>query len=175
MKIKLIIAFVLTMICSTTFAYNFSQAQVSNMKTAYSYGNNFAKQLPKSRHGDINLGYIMAAILWQESSAGINCGKNGHAVGAYQNYIPTVKSRMKQEGITKTNAQIASELQRFDRSAYWAHIEMEYWLKVHKGSVPKALASYNAGWNISKGQRYSSSVINKATYLKSNNVLKVEK
>lgn len=175
MKLKLIIAFVLTTICSTTFAYNFSQAQVSNMKQAYSYGNKYAKQLPKSRHGDLNLGYIMAAILWQESSAGINCGKNGHAVGPYQNYIPTVKSRMKQNGVTKSNAQIASELKQFDRSAYWAHTEMEYWLKVHNGSMPKALASYNAGWQISKGKSYSSSVIKKAQYLKTNDVLKVEK
>ena len=149
---------------------DFSQHQIKNMKTAYTYGQ--SKMPTTSTRLDI--GYIMAAILWQESSAGINCGKNGHAVGAFQNYIPTVKSRMSKNGVQKSNAQIAKELQSFNNSAHWANIELSYWLKVHKGNMPKALASYNAGWNHSAGTKYSRSVMSKANYLKSNNVLRVE-
>ena len=162
---------ILALVASPVWAYNFSDTQIQNMHKAYQYG----KNVPQSRSGNLDRGYIMAAILWQESSAGINCGKNGHAVGPFQNYIPTVKSRMKQNGVTKTNAQIAGDLRSFNTSAHWANVELEYWLKVHNGNISKAIASYNAGWQIHKGQGYSRSVLKKAQYLKTNNILKVEK
>lgn len=169
---KLILLICVLLFSAPTWAYNFSDTQIKNMSKAYQYGK---KKLPTQRYGNLDHGYIMAAILWQESSAGINCGKNGHAVGPFQNYIPTVKSRMKQNGVTKSNSQIASELSSFNNSAHWANVELDYWLTVHKGNINKAIASYNAGWQIQKGQGYSRSVIQKANYLKSNNILKVEK
>ena len=149
---------------------DFSQTQIKNLKSAYNYG-----QTKMSNTGSrLDVGYIMAAILWQESSAGTNCGKNGQAVGAFQNYIPTVKSRMSQNGVKKSSAQVAKELQSFNTSAHWANIELSYWLKVHKNSMPLALASYNAGWKHSAGAGYSRSVLSKANYLKTNNILRVE-
>lgn len=165
-----ILALVLT-ISPVSFAkYNFSEKQISNMQKAYKFGNSNEK---KKFHGtNVNLGYIMAAILWQESSCGINI-KNGHAVGAFQNYIPTVKSRMKQNGVHKTSAQISKELSNFNTSAHWADIEIDYWLKTHKGNMHKALASYNAGYNVKAGNGYANSILRKATYLKNNDVLKV--
>lgn len=48
------------------------------------------------------------------------------------------------------------------------------WLKTHKGNMPRALASYNAGYNVNAGLRYSSSIINKATYLRDNNILRTK-
>lgn len=165
---------ILSLLITSSMAFagpDLSQTQIKNMKTAYTYGKT---KMPEHSGSRLDIGYIMAAILWQESSAGINCGKNGHAVGAFQNYIPTVKSRMSQNGVKKSNAQIAKELQSFNTSAHWANIELSYWIKVHKGNMPKALASYNAGWNHSAGSRYSRSVMTKANYLKSNNILRVE-
>lgn len=171
---KLIILFLLIMSAQVQAGYDFSQTQLNNMKKAYNYGMQNKRMLPSSRMGDLNLGYVMAAILWQESSAGIECGRNGHAVGAFQNYIPTVKSRMKQNGVQKTTNQIQNELSQFNKSAQWATVELSYWDKIHKGNIQKTLASYNAGWSIGKGQGYSNSVMKKARYLKTNNVLKVE-
>lgn len=167
----LIIAMILTV--TTTMAnagYNFSEKQIQNMQKAYHFGNSKQK---KYNGTQIDFGYIMAAILWQESSCGVNI-KNGHAVGAFQNYIPTVRSRMKQQGIHKTNAQISNELSNFNTSAHWSNIEIDYWLKTHKGNMPKTLASYNAGYNVGAGQKYSNQILKKAAYLRSNNVLKVE-
>lgn len=151
---------------------NFSDKQIDNLSKAYHYGQKRPSPFKNSR---VEFGYIMAAILWQESSAGMNCGKNGHAVGAFQNYVPTVKSRMKQDGTHKPSHQIAKELSNFNTSAHWASVELNYWLKVHNGNMNKALASYNAGWNTKAGASYSNSVMRKAVYLKQNNVLKVEK
>lgn len=170
--LRIALAAIFLFVSPTIFAgYNFSEIQIANMQKAYQFGQSKSK---KTYHGtNVNQGYIMAAILWQESSGGINI-KNGHAVGAFQNYIPTVKSRLKQQGIIKTNAQVSQELKSFNRSAHWANIEIDYWLKTHKGNMPKALASYNAGYNIRAGYRYSASVIQKATYLRDHNVLKVK-
>lgn len=166
-----LIIMIMLILSPTVYAkYDFSEKQVSNMQKAYKFGQ--STNVPKYHGTNLNMGYIMAAILWQESSAGINI-KNGHAVGAFQNYIPTVKARLKQQGVTKSTAQISKELSRFDRSAHWANVEIDYWLKSHKGSMPKALASYNAGYNVRAGMKYSNSIIRKATYLKTHNVLKV--
>lgn len=171
--LKSIVLIIGILTSSLAFAgYNFNDKQIDNLNKAYHYGEKRSSPFKNSR---IEFGYIMAAILWQESSAGMNCGKNGHAVGAFQNYIPTVKSRMKQDGKNKPNHQIANELSNFNTSAHWASVELNYWLGVHDGNMNKALASYNAGWNTRAGAGYSNSVMRKALYLKQNNVLKVEK
>ena len=170
--VKIAILAIILSISPTVFAkFNFSDTQIANMQKAYQFGQSQGK---KNYHGtNLSVGYIMAAILWQESSAGINI-KNGHAVGAFQNYIPTVKSRLKQQGVTKSHSEISRELSNINRSAHWANVEIDSWLKTHKGNMPKALASYNAGYNVGAGYRYSSSIIRKATYLRDQNILKVK-
>lgn len=170
--LKVAIIAILLFLSPSLFAQsNFSDKQISNMKKAYVFGE--STNVKNYNGTNLSIGFIMAAILWQESSAGINI-KNGHAVGAFQNYVPTVKNRLKQQGIIKTNAQVSKELSIFNRSAHWANVEINYWLKTHKGDMPKALASYNAGYNVRAGMKYSSSVIRKATYLRNNNILQVK-
>ncbi|AFL47436.1 hypothetical protein ZZ1p0141 [Acinetobacter phage ZZ1] len=150
---------------------DFSPQQIKNMQKAYHYGHSKPLKFNGSR---VDFGYIMAAVMWQETSAGINCGTGKHAAGQYQNLVTTVKSRMAKDGVNKSRAQITKELQNHNTSAHWARVEMQYWLKTHNGNLEKALASYNAGWATHKGAGYSRSVIKKANYLKDNNILKVE-
>lgn len=150
---------------------DFSPQQIKNMQAAYKYG---ASKPLKFNGSRVDFGYIMAAIIWQETSAGINCGTGSHAVGHYQNLVTTVKSRMAKDGVNKSRAQIAKELKNPSTSAHWARVELSYWLDQHNGNIGRALAAYNAGWKYHKGNRYSASVISKANYLKSNNILKVE-
>ncbi|EQA7786725.1 transglycosylase SLT domain-containing protein [Acinetobacter baumannii] len=171
--LKLLLLSITLMLSPTIFAKpDFSETQIKNMQNAYKYGRSKPLKFNGSR---VDFGYIMAAIIWQETSAGINCGTGKHAVGHYQNLITTVKSRMAQEGVHKSRSQIASELKNPNTSAYWARVEMQSWLKVHNGNIHKALASYNAGWASNKGASYSRNVIKKANYLKDNNILKVER
>lgn len=150
----------------------FSETQLDNLQYAYKFGEQFTKsgefKKPHERNEN-GLGYLMAAIAWQESSAGINTiGEKGHkAYGMFQNYLPTVKSRFKQMDIDLPDQFIINLLQgpRVN-SATWAYIELSYWLKIHNGNTRKALASYNAGWNTKSGKKYAQDVLTKAKYLK---------
>lgn len=175
MKLFKALILALTLIMSNVVwaGTNLSQTQIKNLQQAYSYGN---RKPPAKYNGTrVDFGYIMAAIMWQETSAGINCGTSNKVVGPYQNMVTTVKNRMEQDGIKKSHAQVARELKNPNVSAHWAQVEMDSWLKVHNGNINKALASYNAGWATHKGAGYSQNVLKKAIYLKQNNVLKVEK
>ena len=169
--LRLILASLVLLISNNALALErLSQEQIKNLQKAYNYG----KSKPFKVNGRLDSGYIMAAIMWQESSAGINCGNSSNVVGPYQNLVTTVKSRMHQDGIKKSRSQIARELVNHNTSAHWANIEIKSWLDVHKGDISKALASYNAGWKVHKGAGYSRSVLRRANYLKDNNILKVE-
>lgn len=170
--LKLLILTIILTFAPTAFAKpDFSPVQIKNMQNAYKYGQSKPLKFNGSR---VDFGYIMAAIVWQETSGGINCGTGSHAVGHYQNLVTTVKSREAQNGVQKSRAQIAQELKNPNVSAHWARVELQSWLKVHNGGIEKALASYNAGWKHQRGAAYSRNVIRKANYLKENNILKVE-
>ncbi|ANA49461.1 hypothetical protein BI049_gp107 [Salmonella phage vB_SnwM_CGG4-1] len=160
--------------------HNFSNVQLENLNYAYQFGEQFSKdgkyKTHDKRYNNNGLGYIMAALLWQESSAGLNTkGKSGHqAYGMFQNYLPTMRERTKQIGWNMTDLQIKTMLNKRSNSASWAYIELSYWLNRHDGNIRKAIASYNAGNNWKAGNKYASQVIEKANYLKSNKLLKIE-
>lgn len=167
----LTVALMLSISSSLYAGPDFSDKQISNMQKAYNYG----KSKPLKYNGTrVDFGYIMAAIIWQETSAGINCGQGQNSAGQYQNLITTVKSRMHQNGVNKSRSEISKELQNPNKSAYWARVEVEHWLDVHNGNISRALASYNAGWKHQRGANYSKNVLSKAQYLKQNNILQVE-
>ncbi|AHY25087.1 hypothetical protein AVV36_gp125 [Pectobacterium bacteriophage PM2] len=156
----------------------FSNEQLDNLQFAYAFGEQFQKsgkfKEREARFNNDGLGYIMAALAWQESSAGINHGLNKekhHAYGMFQNYLPTVRSRVKQLGWDMTDEQIIGMLQNRSNSAVWSYTELSYWLGIHKGDMSKAIASYNAGWSYKSSTKYAKDVIKKATYLKSNKLL----
>lgn len=156
--------------------HTFSNVQLDNLQYAYQFGEQFTKDGKYKTHEtrDKNgLGYVMAAILWQESSAGTNLKpkQNHHAYGMFQNYLPTMRERTKQYGWNLSDTEIKRMLNKRSNSASWAYIELSYWLNIHKGDMRKAISSYNSGWNVKSGNTYATQVLEKAYYLKNNHVI----
>jgi hypothetical protein len=166
-------------LCSTAFGSEptFSNVQLDNLHYAYNFGEQYQKsgkeKSPQNRYDNNGLGYIMAAISWKESSAGANlkAGKGHHSYGVFQNYLPTVKARAKLEGKNLSDSEIRKMLKSRRNSAEWAYIELSYWLNIHNGNMRKAIASYNAGWNVKRGNSYASDVLEKANFLKKHKML----
>lgn len=159
--------------------HTFSNVQLDNLHYAYSFGEQFQKngkfKEHQHRYDNNGLGYIMAALAWQESSAGTNTakGKGHHAYGMFQNYLPTLRERVKQVGWKMSDEEIVRMVKSRKNSATWAYVELSYWLDRHKGDMRKAIASYNAGNKWKAGNGYASQVIEKANYLKSQKLLHV--
>lgn len=156
----------------------FSNEQLDNLHFAYAFGEQYQKsgkfKEHHNRYDNNGLGYIMAGLVWQESSAGLNTGvhkQKHHAYGMFQNYLPTLRSRVQQVGWKMSDKEIIKMVYKRSNSAAWAYIELSYWLNIHNGDMRKALSSYNAGWNVKAGNKYASEVLKKAQYLKSNKLL----
>lgn len=162
---------------------NFSAEQLDNLNYAYQFGEQYNKdgseKTYENRYNDQGLGYIFAAMAWLESSAyedprKIAKKKKGHhAYGLFQNYLPTVRNRSKQMGLNLTDEQIINQLVIRHKAAEWSYIELNNWLKVHKGDLKRALASYNGGyrWHKPAPMYYSQDILRKAEYLKRNKIL----
>ena len=156
---------------------NFSNEQLGNLQYAYAFGEQYQKsgkfKEHNARYDNNGLGYIMAGLAWQESSAGVMTSKSKehHAYGMFQNYLPTLRNRVKQLGWKMTDQEIIRMVKKKENSAAWAYIELSYWLDIHKGDMRKALSSYNAGWKVKAGNKYATDVLTKANYLKSRKML----
>lgn len=157
----------------------FTNEQLDNLQFAYAFGEQFQKsgkfKEHENRYDNNGLGYVMAGLVWQESSAGLNTGahkEKHHAYGMFQNYLPTLRARVAQMGWNMTDKQIIKMVQKRSHSATWAYIELSYWLERHNGDMRKAIASYNAGNNHKAGNQYASDVLAKANYLKSHKMLR---
>lgn len=157
----------------------FTPQQMEVLHYAYQFGEQFTKQGEQkddaNRYDGKGLGYIFAALVWQESSAGtVTKGKDGHAAyGIFQNYLPTLRNRMAQNNVNMSDREIIRHVGLRENSATWAYEELNYWLHVHKGDTRKAIASYNAGWKWkSHGLKYANQVLWKANYLKANHQFK---
>lgn len=175
---KLLIAFMLlvaTHVWAGPSAADFTETQKYNLSYAYNYGKahdlmgnirdvenpNFLNQ----RH----LGTLFAAIAWEESSAGLNTGrqkKGHHAYGMFQNLYKTVVAKLNQRNIPFRHWYLKKDLETKSSSAEWAMDELGYWLKIRKGNIRLALASYNAGWDYKVGLGYADRVLAKNRQLK---------
>lgn len=154
---------------------HFTDTQFNNLQYSYAFGEQYTRKGElKTDPGERGLGYIMAAIAWHESSAGIktSAGSGHHAYGMFQNYLPTLRNRAIQKGLDMSDRQLIRHMGNRENSASWAYEELQYWLTVHKGDTRKALASYNAGWKIKNGMKYANDVLSKANYLKANDYFK---
>lgn len=153
----------------------FTPQQLDNLHFAYQFGEQFDKMgmykeplTAYNRYDNKGLGHIMAAIAWQETSAidDLPTKKGHHAYGLFQNYIKTVKSKHKQRGVVMDDQELINFISNREVSAVYAMDELSSWLKIRKGNIRLALASYNAGWNYKKGLGYADAVLAKAAHLK---------
>lgn len=113
-----------------------------------------------------NLGYSLAAIVWQESSAGlflINSSEGSY--GPFQINLKTALARVDGKNWSKPKKDwLATNLLRFDFSVYFAIEELKYWQSVHgNNNWRKVWASYNGGWRYHKPapQSYAQSIATK--------------
>lgn len=174
---KLIIAALLVSSFSCATEVNFSAEQIDNLNYAYQYGEQYNKDASQkdhtNRYDNKGMGYIFAAIAWQETSAGANMAPKDkhHAYGMFQNYLPTLRNRASQKGLNMSDKELIKHASKRENSAAWAYEELSYWMKVHDGNTRKALAAYNAGRKWKNGLKYATFILQKAEYLKSNDNL----
>lgn len=118
-----------------------------------------------------NLGYSLAAIVWQESNAGkwlINVHE--HSYGPFQINLATAIRRTGSGklGPFQQNVLATNLLDLYFSSTY-AIQELEYWQSVHGLTAWRNIyASYNGGWSYAKAlpQRYAENIIAKMRMLK---------
>lgn len=144
---------------------DFSIDQIITMQKAYDYGQTY------------DYGYSLAAISWQESSAGLNLvgGVNNVrnlnnveylALGPFHNLLKTVKRREKCESVYCEQKIIARLITDFDYGAMHASLELNHWQAVHKSDWFKMWSSYYAGNKWQNGKDYATDITNKVRYIK---------
>lgn len=118
-----------------------------------------------------DLGYSLAAIVWQESGAGkwlINVQE--HSYGPFQINLKTAIRRTG-DGLLSPFQQnvLATSLLDLRFASTYAIQELEYWQSVHGREHWRSIwASYNGGWRYGSPlpQRYADNIINKIALLK---------
>lgn len=120
----------------------------------------------------LNLGYTMAAIIWQESKGGkylINL--QDPSCGPYHNSITSVMSR---HNIVDTSFNRNRTCQMLINDWEFAFSEslseLRYWQNVRNGNWTKVWASYNGGWAMSLS--YAANIKSKIEFLKTLNLHK---
>lgn len=118
-------------------------------------------------------GYLLSAITWQESSAGLkNYRSDGvhwsmKSYGPFQILLKTAASRLGCNS-SKSCKKIKQKLMTdFSFSASLAKEEISYWNN-RLQNRNNAISAYNAGnnWRYSKGQEYRKEINEKVSYLK---------
>lgn len=143
----------------------FTQAQETVMRDAYAYGKQY------------DYGYSMAAISWQESSAGNNliggiqnADIRGDfrwlAVGTFHNLIRTVLKRESCYDSICTGQIMQKLIVDFDYAASQAVKELDYWKSQYGENWGKIWTSYFAGWDIHGNEHYGKSISRKIKYLR---------
>lgn len=142
---------------------NFSTDQFHVMQRAFDYGE------PKG------WGHIMAAIAWQESSAGEKLVRfeppysyKDVSLGVFQVLL---KTAMVQEQCFDTKCAAAIHqnlLNDFEYNADHAYQVLMFWQKVRgKGNIKGILMGYNGGYsNSERSKHYAHEIADKVVYLK---------
>lgn len=131
-----------------------------------------------------NLQWTLAAIAWQESSAGQKLkNKNSDSYGLYGNMLSTVNSRLKDEEFKKnlpkiplTQKQTVMLIQHdWEFAATFALVELEYWKNRHSGDRGKMISSYFGGnkFNSKSAKYYRSCIDEKIRELKKSGCINV--
>jgi len=109
------------------------------------------------------LSYSLAAVAWQESSAGVQLeNPNDPSSGVFH---VTVGNALHYSGWedTEANRQVMYGVLKhdFDTSAEYATLNLKFWIRLHGEDWMKVWASYNAGYNVSAGAGYSRDIAEK--------------
>lgn len=149
-----------TALCLTPLAVKavgcpeFSQSQLTVLKKAHDYG---------AEHMGGHWGLVMAAISYQESSAGENLINSKGSYGVFQNRLTTV---VKRTGHSPVEAN-RNLIRDFEYSAQRAKEELDFWNQSYyrktgdEANLSHVLASYNAGYDKASGMSYAQKVIDK--------------
>ncbi|QHJ78834.1 MAG: hypothetical protein [Caudoviricetes sp.] len=141
----------------------FNDSQIKVMKYAYSKG---------KPH---DFGWTLAAISWQESSAGLVLKHpKADSYGLFGGLLRTVESRLKDEEfartlpkIPKTRKQTVFLIQHdWEFASEFALAELNYWKERREGN--KVLASYFGGYksNTPAARNYAKTINDKIRFLK---------
>lgn len=152
---------------------DFTPEQVNTMQMSYDYAKG------------VDLGYTLAAIGWQESSAGVNMKGawikpkgtpdyyEWRAYGTFHNLLKTVMVREECDDYSTCGVFIRDRLlYDFNFAASHAMKELKYWMDVRGGDWSKAVASYYAGWKYKLGDFYYKDIADKIKYLKRCKIIK---
>lgn len=147
---------------------NFNQSQKQVLYNSYEIGN----ELTLEYYGSEDLGYLMAAIAWQETKAGVrvqNSNPSHHAYGVFQNYLPTIRTRANRLNLGLSDTELKNlVMDDMYASASFAIMELRDWDKYHKGKLDRILSSYFAGFKWKSSKWYYNAVMKKLNWLKSN-------
>lgn len=159
---------------SMTFSVN---ANASVEQCEFTSSQQKVLQYAYSRGKEHDLQWTLAAIAWQESSAGEKM-KNPKAdsYGIFGNLLTTVEARLKDQEFAATlsknplnRKQTVFLIQHdWEFASDFAIAELEYWKHRHNGNHRKAVASYFGGNNPNSkaAQRYADTLNKKIIYLK---------
>lgn len=137
----------------------FEDEQLWNLQKAYDFGSRYDK------------GYTMAAILWQESSAGKHLKRKDGEHWSMSSYGPfhiLLKTASHRRECHQSECRdVRRKLNNFEYSANLSLEELLYW-EARLGSLGKAVAAYNRGnnWNTNGGRNYLKKINAKIRYLK---------
>lgn len=124
-----------------------------------------------------DLQWTLAAIAWQESSAGqVLKHPKAHSYGVFGNWLPTVEARLKDKEFAESlgkvplnRSQTIFLLQNdWEFSADLALVELNYWKQRHNGNHHKTISSYFGGNkpNTPAAKSYAKRLEGKIRYLK---------
>lgn len=146
--------------CNVDFGFD----QLSVMTQAYDYGKAFGYE------------YSLAAIVWQESSAGRrpvggidNAKRLGYqymTYGPFHTLLKTAIKREKCKNISCESAVVGKLMTDFDYAAKNAVAELAFWERVRKGNWLKIWGSYYAGYTDNGSMEYALKIRDKVRYLK---------
>jgi hypothetical protein len=137
-------------------AKEFSNSQILILKKAKEYGKKY------------NLSYTLQAIVWQESSAGIQ--RENYLSGCFGIGHIRLRTYLDRHKIKRTykNQLIYKHLLTYnDRLNLQAMVdELLFWTEVHDGNYVKIWASYFAGYDVKAGLNYARDIRIKINELK---------
>ena len=148
----------------------FSENQVKVLKYAYNRG---------KPH---DLQWTLAAIAWQESSAGEKLkNPNADSYGIFGSLLTTVEARLKDKEFTESLSKVPLNRSQtifllkndWEFASDFALVELNYWKDRRNGNHRQAVSSYFGGNkpNTKAAKRYADTLSKKIEYLKKSGCL----